>query len=759
MIIYGTGNFNRRNQSVVRCGCSNCGRRDYQRSYTSTRFFTLYFIPVIPLGSQKILQECQHCDNAYGLSLGDHKRQIKKDLPKAIAAFEECPSDPEKANELLGAIARTQQTATLKTYAPQIANNFPSNGELLCSLAETCSYLCLDSLADEYFLQSVNADDDAEIAASAEQHMKRKGKTKPTPPNRILQSLPVLIVPGILLFIFGNMLSTALSNRPDSIYLVNGLDQAYEVYVNDKLVQLDPYERIKGNMLHYDLNTIRPVEGSLPIEQQTFNIEGSAFDDTVFIVNPDRAALISWETISYSTNIDPEDDSRFKILTGKVMYAQNGIDYTFIEFPDQISSSSTRDKVFRTRLDLISDTPADDIVASFMQNDMQLELETYLGEVLKFETDDATLIRTGLGLFPADKFDSLAQDHLTARPVEIEWHRAYQDMQKNIDPASTLQMYRKLYEAAPENNQLAYLYGRASDDPTLSETVMRKAADSSRPSGYASYGLSYYYMLEGDFDSTVKYSENASRWIPGNETFNYTRRIGLYGIEDYQTIADEAELTLAIDLDFNALYDFAYANAKLGRPATAIERIDSELQAWQAFYGISDEDVASTRLYFDQAFALSAANKDGLIKIANRGSSPNYKFESHILQGHLYDAIYLASKSPEEFSTNDLLLLSILAKQAGNDDLSLKQLDQAITLLESTEQKDEKQWAKWLSGEPLPEKSKILHTCPDIDQQILLLAALGKSRGDSGTDFVEHAKKLVYQETFYSLALKEAQVF
>ncbi len=764
MIIYGTGNFNRRNPSVVRCTCPSCGRRDYQCSYTSTRFFTLYFIPVIPLGSQKVLHQCQHCKNAFGISLSDYKRRIKTELPQAIENYRQDPTNAERAEQLLAQLVRTQQTATLKDFAPQIATNFPRNSQLLCQLAEACSYLCLDALADDYFLLSINAGEDPEIAANAERHMKQKAKKKPTPPNRFLQSLPILIVPGILIFLLANYLSSALSNRPEQIYVVNGLDQAYDVYVNDKLVHLAPYERIEGTMLHYDQNTIRPVPGSLPIEQQTFPIGSSSlkahgFDDTVFVVNPDRAALFVWQRISYSSDLDPEDKSRSKILTGKVAYAQDGIDFPFTEFPDEIYASTNSRNIFRTRLEQITDTPAADIISYFLENDLSVELETYLAAALKFEKFDGNLIRKGFEILKAEKFNSLARPHLAALPVEVEWHRAYQDLQNSAQTLAMEANYRDRYEEDPENNQLAYLYARTCDDPDQAKQIFSKAANSSRPSGYASYGLSYYYLLDADFENAVKYSEQASRWLPANPIFNYTRKIALHCLEDYETIANEARETLASEFDFEALYEFAYANTKLGNSTETRERIAQELQAWQTQYEIPEATTASTRISFDRVIALANADKSAYLEIAKQGATPHDQFESHILQGRLYDAIYLASTSPESFDSSDLLLLSILTKQAGNEALFQRERDATVSALKASSGRKGALWAAWLSGEPLPKHSKILQTCTDLDQQFLLLAALGTSLGDEGTPFIEHARKLAYRESFYSLALKDAQVF
>jgi len=101
MIIYGWGHFNRRNYSTIRCPCEFCGQYGYQQSYESSRFATLYFIPIIPFRGHKVTSECPHCKAALGLSKGKWRRHLKKDLPKAVADYEASPSGHKATANLI----------------------------------------------------------------------------------------------------------------------------------------------------------------------------------------------------------------------------------------------------------------------------------------------------------------------------------------------------------------------------------------------------------------------------------------------------------------------------------------------------------------------------------------------------------------------------------------------------------------------------------------------------------------------------------
>ncbi|EDY83186.1 hypothetical protein VDG1235_2810 [Verrucomicrobiia bacterium DG1235] len=757
MIIYGTGNFNRRDYSLVRCNCQSCGRRDYQRSYTSTRFFTLYFIPVIPLGSQRVLQECQHCKNAFGLSLGDHKRFLKKEYPQTIKDYQENPADEAAADKLISALIRAQDKSILKKFAPQIAATFPKNGQLLGGLAEACSYLCLDDLADEYYLLAVNADEDEIIANSAERHMKQKGGQKPTPPNRILQSLPVFIVPGVLLFFLGNFLQKAASSTPENVYLVNGLDRAYEVYVNDELVRLPPQSRVTTSAIKYAENTIRPAPGSLPIEQSTFSVDSvgflsRAFDDSVFVINPDRAALLSWERTVYAVN--PVDDFKYKIHTGKLLHSYDKIDYAFADFPEEVSMPSSSSRVYKTRLNFFTGWSSQDIVSTLLNNELEAELQAYLAAALRFEKDDRILIATGSQQLDEEHFFELAQPHLDERPVNVEWHRYTQNAQESDDETKLVDHYRKLYEADPNNNQLAYLYARIEPDPKRSEELMLKAANSSQPSGYANYGLSYFYMMEGDFELALHYSEKSLKWMDASQGPEYTRRISQFGLGLHESIAEECDEKLEFGFNAIALYDYLYAMSKLGESDKAIKRLDDELAAWQATNGASSLNTDEFRRYFDQALMLAHGNRTGYADVARRGSSANEKFQSQVLDGKLETASFTINAAPADFDATDQLLLYILLDKSGNEALASEHREKAVQAL-SQQSMDEQKWAQWLAGKIQPSVAEAVHTSANFEMMHLLLSAYAHSLGEDGYAYAAHARKLQHRESFYTLALKD----
>ena len=67
MIIYGSRMYFKKNLVRSFGECENCGRYGKRVSYQARKFGHIYFIPILPLGSNsQVLRECKSC------SMGSH---------------------------------------------------------------------------------------------------------------------------------------------------------------------------------------------------------------------------------------------------------------------------------------------------------------------------------------------------------------------------------------------------------------------------------------------------------------------------------------------------------------------------------------------------------------------------------------------------------------------------------------------------------------------------------------------------------------
>ncbi len=84
VIIWGQRHAFKRDKVVVEDTCPQCGKEATLSSYTAWNFFTLYFIPVIPLGRLRAILFCPKCDKFIQVKLSDLPGQIATQRGEAL---------------------------------------------------------------------------------------------------------------------------------------------------------------------------------------------------------------------------------------------------------------------------------------------------------------------------------------------------------------------------------------------------------------------------------------------------------------------------------------------------------------------------------------------------------------------------------------------------------------------------------------------------------------------------------------------------
>lgn len=753
MIIYGWGYYNRRDHSLVRTGCQSCGHQGYHKSYTSSRFISLYFVPIIPIGRQKIVSECPNCKEALGMSFSKWNKLNKKDLPNALSTYEASPTNVEAAKELMGLIYSTQNREALAKVGPQIERAFEKDEETLSMLANLYSHLCMDREADALFLKLVNQSDDPDIAQDADAHMQLQSQKKPQIPNRFLQSIPVLIVPAILLFVLVPLAGNLLSNRLDNAYLVNGLDHSYTAIINGKEVQVDPRNDAKTKHVKYGTNEViyhnqngEPISSSLTIEQPWLS---RAFGGPTVVLNPDKAGLVLWETSPYMSVTNPNASYDFKIHTGSQWYRFDDIDYVFEEYPEEVSMPTDRTIVYKTRISQLPDFSHGETIQILASNNFSDELESYLFNKLSGGNDSLELIHTASQLLPEDTFKELAITHLGQRPVQIEWHRAYQGIVEGTTAHDELiDQYSASLQIEPDNGALTYLLARITEDPAKSSELLLKAADMTNPTGYAANALAYHYILDGKFEEALKFSNLAIERAPDQIQFTRMKNLSLYGTDNYEELKSQFATIEFENMGFADCFGYAYCLAKLGTPNEAKAKISSFLIANE----IPTEDQADIRAYLESAIGLAEGNKQEYLQSFTGIDDPTWDFQGKVLNGELDEASALILGGAYDASVLDRLSLYTLFIRNQDAASAIVHLNAAVSLL-SEASYEEKRWAEWLSKDNPPDIELAAHTSSDIDNHSIFMAALAARHPNTSANFLERAKAISPADTFHTLAL------
>ena len=89
----GTWYWGKRDIHTVRQGCEHCGKLGEFLSYDTRSYFVFIFIPIIPLGKKRIIEQCPSCRKHTAVRYRDFQRLRQHELPEAVEGEEIDPSE------------------------------------------------------------------------------------------------------------------------------------------------------------------------------------------------------------------------------------------------------------------------------------------------------------------------------------------------------------------------------------------------------------------------------------------------------------------------------------------------------------------------------------------------------------------------------------------------------------------------------------------------------------------------------------------
>lgn len=132
----GTWYYGKRNAFEELGVCPECNRQGRLRSYETTLFFTVVFIPVIPLGGKMVLNECPACKKHRVMPLKKYRQAVLETLSAKIAAVQAAPRDTDLLADALGAAAGLRNREVFQGLLPHAERAAPLPDALLEILAE-----------------------------------------------------------------------------------------------------------------------------------------------------------------------------------------------------------------------------------------------------------------------------------------------------------------------------------------------------------------------------------------------------------------------------------------------------------------------------------------------------------------------------------------------------------------------------------------------------------------------------------------------
>jgi tetratricopeptide (TPR) repeat protein len=532
------------------------------------------------------------------------------------------------------------------------------------------------------------------------------------------------------------------------VFLVNGLNKAYNVEVNGVRYELDAFSKrpirlaegvVRINILdELGLDDAESTcEFKTPLLMRPIN-------NRVMVLNPDGNAILYYENTKYFTDKDKNRDFNpdYRYYSGRLFYDLDRVSFPFEEFPDTLELSEN-DSQIRTRLDLFTE-------------ELEPSALAYVLETLE-KQDAASLLKNRLAINPNNISDltllsffaegteaiEFLKTRLGDRPVLIEWHRVYQSMMEQYEPQHNLEEeYLGYSQQDAENRDLLYLLGRVTHNKELAIARHLKSVSGKTPCAYGYNALACECLNSGEFSEALGYINQALE-LSDNPTFAYNRSEILLALGKVDLLLANLE-----NEDGSQLTDRIKILALNGKRQAVSELIAAECDQINEIHG--QELAESWRDYCESCSKLAIGDINGYKQCISGFDSPEYRYQDALLNGDLREAA-VAIGEMNRTDPYPYLLLYIAAQRVEEDEQAQEFLDQGIGLLNKNYEM--RRAAEILTKRVAPGEMYDL-PIPPAEKRVLL-TAVGCQYPELRQEMFRRAKVLNYQADFTAMVLRE----
>jgi tetratricopeptide (TPR) repeat protein len=613
----GTRYYGRHNLTSHPGVCAHCGHNIPLSSYDTRLWFVILFIPVVPLGRKRILDQCPRCTRHRVLPLAEWDRVKGENIAEQTALMKARPDDPVVAMKLHAALEAFGQTAEASQLADLLKERFrdsaPVQSYLGSSLvrqgrsreASACFQRALELDPNQLeakiqigleragqgnleeargLLQFLEAPDNRDgmgalyslglayqranrhrealelfalvgerLPALAQDKGFRKavkqseaalGQKESHLPPRRRNWKPVLLIGGTSAVVLaGLLISNYYMARHRKVYIVSGLSQPVTVEVPG-VAAVTVMARVPVRMEVPEGRHEAVVTGATN-QTVPFTVEPGFSDrwsdQKVHVINVAGSALLLAEETFYTpkTGVStPPGRGDFQLHFGEPFLVVPAIDYVFAAFPSSINVESSASYVRKRRLDLVR-TPFPDVFYSMVNLQRYTEAMRLAEWDLTFHPEESDLLPNYLGTARLAGREDQARAFLAQgtrrRPIDIQWHRVYQESRRTDTPALVAE-YDGLVKSEPENSALLYLRGRLSPSCRESASFYERAIRAGLSNAFAHYALGLVRASQGRWSEARLALARACEIRPADEQFQTAWFESRLALKDYAAL-------------------------------------------------------------------------------------------------------------------------------------------------------------------------------------------------------------------------------
>jgi len=573
----------------------------------------------------------------------------------------------------------------------------------------------------------------------------------PAAGSRSISLRTVLIVAGsaAVLIVIGLVCGNEVVRRHRQLYVANGFGSNLGL----EITGIGPVKLARGITAvtlpegHYQARISGAVQEEVSMDIQA-NYFDRWFDQPVWVLNPGGAAILTFERAVYST--DPKPIS-FSYVFGQTFQRFPEITHPFTPLPKTVTLSSHTEEKMLTRLELFRAQPINafyGLRSAHRQSEAVDLAEWHLRRV----PDDKEMLQayvtspTQTNELP--RIEAFLRSGLTNRPVQIEWHRAYQDLHLGQPGAAgLLGAYDELLKADTDNSALLYLRGRLCGDHARGAELFVRAHQADENNPYPIYAMAYDQIAAGNWPGAKPLLDRVVELRPQDQQLRASWNTACLALGQFDQAEKEFRSRLQRDpADLKSTVHLCDVLAAQGRRTEAENAIADLARATRSRFPTFAEEARRT---VQNHFLYSIGDFAGLEKAARADHSPAGRtalFLALIEQNRLEEATRV-------YSVDDvkdplvLLAVSLAWQMAGNTNEAQQWQAPLLKTLHSGGA-DSLRTAAMLEGRAAPSPSSLADIIVPAPLKAALIADLAVTHPDRRDKLNAAARQLNVERSF-----------
>lgn len=352
--------------------------------------------------------------------------------------------------------------------------------------------------------------------------------------NRRRQRVALVFIPLVIW-----LATSVLIARFRTVHVLNGASKPIAVLIDDeRLIELAQFDRTSITLAEgthtFRITSPKSLEQSGDFDFATGFFE-RFFHTPVFLLDPGRTAIVLCETATIGKTVSDVSVTH-EFHPCEIFTAFPHADFILQEFPSTIEAVDLNSR--RTRVDVFLSAPhlAVGYVAEELTDEQQLEFcERHLLIEPTYDDMIDTYCRLSFRHERDERLFEFLHRGLDRRPVEIEWHRRFQDVSHRLERFDLIDTtYHDLVEHYPHDSALLYLRGRIETDRHVAKDHFDRSIAADPSNAFPWFARCHDLSSIGEYEGAKAACERALQLSPKNRAakrrlYNIRLALGEYG--------------------------------------------------------------------------------------------------------------------------------------------------------------------------------------------------------------------------------------